>query len=67
MVEDKERQKLSYKLRVILNAERNSSTIFIFANYLDDVLVWNYTMSGRPLNYLGGSELGGFLGLFYLF
>jgi hypothetical protein len=20
--------------------------VFIFANYLDDVLVWNYTMSG---------------------
>ena len=40
----KERQKLNYKLRVILM--QKGIVVFVFANYLDDVLVWNYTMSG---------------------
>jgi hypothetical protein len=42
----KERQKLNYKLRVILM--QKGIVVFVFANYLDDVLVlvWNYAMSG---------------------
>jgi hypothetical protein len=40
----KERQKLNYKLCVILM--QKGIVIFVFANYLDDVLVWNYSMSG---------------------
>jgi hypothetical protein len=40
----KERQKLKYKLRVILM--QKGIAVFIFANYLDNVLVWNYSMSG---------------------
>jgi hypothetical protein len=40
----KERQKLNYKLRVILMQKR--TVVFVFANYLDDVLVLNYAMSG---------------------
>jgi hypothetical protein len=40
----KERQKLNYKLRVILM--QKGIVIFVFANYLDNVLVWNYIMSG---------------------
>jgi hypothetical protein len=40
----KKRQKLNYKLRVILM--QKGIVVFIFANYLDDVLVWNYAMSG---------------------
>jgi hypothetical protein len=43
-IEDKERQKLNYKLRVILM--QKGIVVFIFANYLNDVLVWNYAMSG---------------------
>jgi hypothetical protein len=43
-IEEKERQKLNYKLRVI-NMHKGIVE-FIFANYLDDVLVWNYAMSG---------------------
>jgi hypothetical protein len=43
-IEDKKRQKLNYKLRVILM--QKGIVVFIFANYLDDVLVWNYAMSG---------------------
>jgi hypothetical protein len=38
------RQKLNYKLRVILM--QKGIVIFVFANYLDDVPVWNYAMSG---------------------
>ncbi len=38
------RQKLNYKLRVILM--QKGIVVFIFANYLENVLVWNYTMSG---------------------
>jgi hypothetical protein len=40
----KERQKLNYKLCVILM--QKGIVVFIFANYLDNVLVWNYAMSG---------------------
>jgi hypothetical protein len=34
-------KKLSYKLRVILILK---GIVFIFANYLDNVLVWNFAM-----------------------
>jgi hypothetical protein len=37
-------QKINYKLCVILM--QKGIVVFIFANYLDDVLVWNYAMSG---------------------
>ncbi len=49
-IEDKRKAKA--KLQAMCNsyAERNSS--IIFANYLDDVLVWNYAMSG----FKGGIE-----------
>ncbi len=40
----KERQKLNYKLRVILM--QKGIVVFVFANYLDDILVWNYAMGG---------------------
>jgi hypothetical protein len=40
----KERQKLNYKLCVILM--QKGIVVFVFANYLDNVQVWNYTMSG---------------------
>ncbi len=40
----KKRQKLNYKLRVILT--QKVRVAFVFANYLDDVLVLNYSMSG---------------------
>ena len=43
-IEDKKRQKLNYKLRVILM--QKGIVVFVFANYLDNVLVWNYPMSG---------------------
>jgi hypothetical protein len=33
----------------------NGMVIFIFANYFDDVLVWNYAMSG----FKGGIEKAG--------
>jgi hypothetical protein len=35
---------LNYKLRVILM--QKGIVVFVFANYLDDVLIWNYAMSG---------------------
>jgi hypothetical protein len=35
---------LNYKLQVILI--QKGIVVFVFANYLDDVLVWNYAMSG---------------------
>jgi hypothetical protein len=41
---DKRRQKLNYKLCVILM--QKGIVEFIFANYLEDVLVWIYAMSG---------------------
>jgi hypothetical protein len=40
----KKRQKLNYKLHVILM--QKGIVVFVFADYLDNVLVWNYTMSG---------------------
>jgi hypothetical protein len=40
----KERQKLNYELHVILM--QKGIVVFVLANYLDDVLVWNYAMSG---------------------
>ncbi len=43
-IEDKERQKLNYKLSVILI--QKGIVVFVFANYLEDVLVWIYAMSG---------------------
>jgi hypothetical protein len=43
-MEDKKRQKLNYKLHVLLMQKR--ILVFVFANYLGDVLVWNYAMSG---------------------
>jgi hypothetical protein len=39
----KKGKKLNYKRRVILMQE---GIVFIFANCLDDVLVWNYAKSG---------------------
>ena len=35
---------LNYKLCVILM--QKEIVVFVFANYLDNVLVWNYAMSG---------------------
>ncbi len=35
---------MNYKLLVILM--QKGIVVFIFANYLDDVLVWNYAKSG---------------------
>jgi hypothetical protein len=40
----KEKQKLNYRLRVILM--QKGIVVFVFANYLGNVLVWNYAMSG---------------------
>jgi hypothetical protein len=37
-------QKLNYKLHVILM--QKGIVAFVFANYLDNVLVWNYARSG---------------------
>ena len=39
----KKGKKLNYKLHVIL---MQNGIVFIFANYLDNVLVWNYAMRG---------------------
>jgi hypothetical protein len=43
-IEDKRKAKANYKLRVILM--QKGIVVFVFANYLDNVLVWNYAMSG---------------------
>jgi hypothetical protein len=43
-MEDKRKAKLNYKLHVILM--QKGIVVFIFANYLDNVLAWNYAMSG---------------------
>jgi hypothetical protein len=43
-IEDKRKARLNYKLRVILM--QKGIVVFVFANYLDDVLVKNYAMSG---------------------
>jgi hypothetical protein len=37
-------QKLNYKLRVTLM--QKGIVVFVFANYLGNVLVWNYAMNG---------------------
>ena len=42
-IEDKKGKKLNYKLCVILR--QKGIVVFVFA-YLDNVLVWNYAMSG---------------------
>jgi hypothetical protein len=39
----KKGKKLNYKLHVIL---MQKGVVFFFANYLDNILVWNYDMSG---------------------
>ncbi len=43
-IEDKRKAKAKHKLHVILM--QKGIVVFVFANYLDDVLVWNYAMSG---------------------
>jgi hypothetical protein len=43
-IEDKRKAKAKLPATCNSYAERNSR--FVFANYLDDVLVWNYAMSG---------------------
>jgi hypothetical protein len=43
-IEDKRKAKLNYKLRVILM--QKGIVVFVFANYFNHVLVWNYAMSG---------------------
>jgi hypothetical protein len=43
-IEDKRKATLNYKLRVILM--QKGIVVFVFANYLDNVLVWNYAMIG---------------------
>jgi hypothetical protein len=40
-IKDKKGKQLNYKLRVNL---MKKGIVFVFANYLDDVLVWNYAM-----------------------
>ncbi len=40
----KKGKKLNYKLRLILM--QKGIVVFVFANYLDDLLVWNYAMRG---------------------
>ncbi len=40
----KKGKKLNYKLRVILM--QKGIVVFVFANYLDDVLEWNHAMNG---------------------
>ncbi len=56
----KERQKLNYELHVILM--QKGIVVFVLANYLDDVLVWNYAMSGLRGDWIGGN---GFLSRLY--
>jgi hypothetical protein len=43
-IKDKRRQKLNHKLCVILM--QKGIVVFLFAHYLDNVLVWSYAMSG---------------------
>jgi hypothetical protein len=47
------RQKLKYKPRVIIM--QKGIVVFVFSNYLDDVLVWNYAMIGFKI----GMEMAG--------
>jgi hypothetical protein len=42
-IRDKRKVKLNYKLHVILM--QKGIVVFVFANYFDNVLVWNYAMS----------------------
>ncbi len=44
-IEDKRKAKAKLQATRNSYAERNS-VVFTFAHYLDDVLVWNYAMSG---------------------
>jgi hypothetical protein len=62
-IEDKERQKLNYKLHVIL--KQKGILVFVFANYFDDVLVWNHAMSGGKRLFCSACSL--FCYLFYHF
>ena len=41
---NRRQKKAKHKLRVILM--QKGIVVFVFANYLDLVLVWNYSMSG---------------------
>jgi hypothetical protein len=43
-IEDKRKAKA--KLQATSNSYAERIVVFVFANYLDDVLVWNYAMSG---------------------
>ena len=43
-IEDKRKAKLNYKLHVILM--QKGIVVFVFADHLNYVLVWNYAMSG---------------------
>ncbi len=43
-IDDKRKAKLNYKLHVILMLK--GILVFVFANYLDNVQVWNYAMIG---------------------
>jgi hypothetical protein len=43
-MEDKRKAKA--KLQATCNSYAERKVVFVFANYLDDVLVWNYNMSG---------------------
>jgi hypothetical protein len=43
-IEDNRTAKANYKPHVILM--QKGIVVFFFANYLDDVQVWNYAMSG---------------------
>ena len=43
-IEDKRKVKAKLQLRVILM--QKGIVVFVIANYLDNVLVWNYAMSG---------------------
>jgi hypothetical protein len=47
-------KKLNYKLRVILTQK---GIVFVFANYLDNLLVWNYAMGWfkRGMGMVGAS------------
>jgi hypothetical protein len=43
-IEDKRKAKA--KLQATCNSYAERIVVFVFANYLDNVLVWNYAMSG---------------------
>jgi hypothetical protein len=52
-IEDKRKAKA--KLQATCNSCAERIVVFVFANYLDDVLVWNYAMSG----FKRGMEMAG--------